>query len=75
MIVNQQFLPYQPSFMDAKFKKNTFEDDNEWDIASKMDRIATWGADGKTYYNQFEMGVVESSAWVKYPEKYRFIGL
>jgi len=37
--------------MDAKFKKNTFEDDNEWDLGSKLDRIRTWGADGKTEYN------------------------
>ena len=39
IIENQQFLPHQPTFMDASFSKHTFEDDNEWDVTSKIDRI------------------------------------
>lgn len=61
--------------MDASFTKNTFEDDNEWDVTSKIDRIRTLDNDGKIEYTQFDMGLVESSAWVNYPSKYRFIGL
>ena len=39
LITNQQFLPRQPTFMDASFSKHTFEDDNEWDVTSKIDRL------------------------------------
>jgi hypothetical protein len=61
--------------MDASFTKNTFEDDNEWDVTSKIDRLVNYGTDGKITYTKFNMGILEPSAWVDYPKKYRFIGL
>jgi len=50
IIQNQQFLPGQPTFMDASFQKNTIEDDNEWDVTQKLNRIRKSGTDGKIPY-------------------------
>lgn len=75
IITNQQFLPRQPTFMDATFSKHTFEDNNEWDVTSKIDRLVSSDFNGRIPYTQFDMGLTEPSAWVDYPRKYRFIGL
>ena len=64
-IENIQFDNTLPSFINGKFSLFSVEDETDW---------VQFGQFYEYEYSDLDMGRVQPSAWIDFPEKYKIIG-